>query len=278
MKPWATVGTEASVIGLGMMGSTLARLLLGSGYRVTVWNRTSAKAESLVREGAVEAPNAAAAVSASPFVVVCVYDYKATKRILGTRKVASASCGPSADPAEHRSPQEARDSEVWARKQGADISTAPFRPRRADGRADTPILISGAASDLPAERTTSQGFRRKAGISGRGDRVGLVDRISRRSPISTVPCWASCTVRASASRKVFGWIPTEPWSPISPPHLRGVSQTRGGGYPFGKLPGLREPPQHLGRSHQAAGPSRATGRDQLAVPGDLLRRECSERP
>lgn len=35
---------EASVIGLGMMGSKLARLLLRNGYRVIVWNRMSVKA------------------------------------------------------------------------------------------------------------------------------------------------------------------------------------------------------------------------------------------
>lgn len=38
---------QATVIGLGQMGSTLAQLLLDSGYRVTVWNRTAAKADAL---------------------------------------------------------------------------------------------------------------------------------------------------------------------------------------------------------------------------------------
>ncbi|MFC3550435.1 NAD(P)-binding domain-containing protein [Lysobacter cavernae] len=39
---------QVTVIGLGQMGSTLAQLLLDSGYRVTVWNRTEAKADALV--------------------------------------------------------------------------------------------------------------------------------------------------------------------------------------------------------------------------------------
>ena len=59
------VQSEISVIGLGTMGAALARTLLQNGYRVTVWNRTSAKAEPLVRDGAVLAPSAASAVSAS---------------------------------------------------------------------------------------------------------------------------------------------------------------------------------------------------------------------
>lgn len=63
---------EASVIGLGTMGSILARLLLQKGYHVTVWNRTITKAKSLVQTGAVLAPNAAAAISASPIIVICV--------------------------------------------------------------------------------------------------------------------------------------------------------------------------------------------------------------
>jgi 3-hydroxyisobutyrate dehydrogenase-like beta-hydroxyacid dehydrogenase len=81
---------EVSVIGLGMMGSALARLLLRNGYRVTIWNRTSAKAEPLVREGAVLAPSAASAVGASPIVVVCVHDYKAINQILGAKEISSA--------------------------------------------------------------------------------------------------------------------------------------------------------------------------------------------
>lgn len=35
---------EVSVLGLGPMGMALARALLGGGHRVTVWNRTAAKA------------------------------------------------------------------------------------------------------------------------------------------------------------------------------------------------------------------------------------------
>jgi 3-hydroxyisobutyrate dehydrogenase-like beta-hydroxyacid dehydrogenase len=84
---------EASVIGLGTMGATLARLLLQNRYRVTVWNRMIAKADPLVRDGAVLAPSPAAAVGASPIVVVCVHDYPATNKILDTKEVAAALAG-----------------------------------------------------------------------------------------------------------------------------------------------------------------------------------------
>jgi glutamyl-tRNA reductase len=55
---------EVPVIGLGAMGTALARALLCDGHHVTVWNRTSAKAGPLVREGAVLAPSVASAVAA----------------------------------------------------------------------------------------------------------------------------------------------------------------------------------------------------------------------
>jgi 3-hydroxyisobutyrate dehydrogenase-like beta-hydroxyacid dehydrogenase len=127
------------------MGSTLARLLLRSGYRVTVWNRTSAKADPLVRDGALLAPSAASAVSASPIVVICVHDYKATNDILDTKDASSALAGRVLVQLSTGSPQEARDSEAWARERGADyldgaIQAAPSQM----GRPDTTILVSGA--------------------------------------------------------------------------------------------------------------------------------------
>ena len=135
---------EVSVIGLGAMGSTLAQVLLGNGYRVTVWNRTTAKAEPLVRDGAVLAQSAASAVGASPIVVVCVLDYKATNEILGTKEVASALAGRVLVQLTTGSPQEARDGEVWARERGADYLDGAILAYPSQIGTDATILISGA--------------------------------------------------------------------------------------------------------------------------------------
>jgi 3-hydroxyisobutyrate dehydrogenase-like beta-hydroxyacid dehydrogenase len=69
------VQRDVSVIDLGAMGAALARMLLRDGHRVTVWNRTSAKATPLVRDGAILAESVALAVGASPLVIVCVDNY-----------------------------------------------------------------------------------------------------------------------------------------------------------------------------------------------------------
>ncbi|MFG1700283.1 NAD(P)-dependent oxidoreductase [Nonomuraea sp. NPDC049309] len=63
-----------SVLGLGLMGSALARSLVAAGHQVTVWNRTAAKAEPLVALGAEQAQTPAEAVAASPLVLTCLLD------------------------------------------------------------------------------------------------------------------------------------------------------------------------------------------------------------
>lgn len=135
---------SATVIGLGQMGSTLTRLLLDSGYRVTVWNRTAAKAEPLVTRGAELAPSALAAVLASRVVVVCVHDYAATHDILGVDDIGAALAGKVLVQLTTGSPVEAREGAAWASAHGSDylhgaIQAAPSQM----GRQDTPILLSG---------------------------------------------------------------------------------------------------------------------------------------
>lgn len=74
--------TPVTVIGLGLMGQALAARFLREGHPTTVWNRTAAKAEPLVAEGATLAGSPAEAIAASPLVVVCVTDYDAVRELL----------------------------------------------------------------------------------------------------------------------------------------------------------------------------------------------------
>ncbi|MBB6674338.1 NAD(P)-dependent oxidoreductase [Cohnella nanjingensis] len=138
---------EVSVIGLGPMGAALAQALLRNGHRVTVWNRSSAKADSLVREGAILAPSAAAAVSASPVTIVCVANYETSYRILDREEVVPALEGRVLVQLSTGSPQQARDNEAWARERGADYldgAIAATPPQI--GRPDTTIFTSGSGT------------------------------------------------------------------------------------------------------------------------------------
>ena len=76
-----------SVIGLGAMGSALARAFLTAGHSVTVWNRTAAKGAPLVQAGARQANSVAEAAQASDVIVVCVLDYSVSNGVLNTAEV-----------------------------------------------------------------------------------------------------------------------------------------------------------------------------------------------
>jgi 3-hydroxyisobutyrate dehydrogenase-like beta-hydroxyacid dehydrogenase len=74
--------SDITVIGLGVMGSALAKILLQTGYKVTVWNRTSNKATALVEQGAISANSCSEAVAASPLVVICIKSHSDTRHLL----------------------------------------------------------------------------------------------------------------------------------------------------------------------------------------------------
>jgi len=136
---------EVTVLGLGSMGATLARLLLQRGRRVTVWNRTPAKGEALAREGARVAVTPAAAIQAGQLTVMCVYDYRAASEILEQAGVAQAVRGRILVQLTTGSPQEALEAAAWADARGARyldgaIQAAPSQM----GQPDTPLLLSGA--------------------------------------------------------------------------------------------------------------------------------------
>lgn len=61
-------------IGLGIMGTGMARNLLRAGFDLTIWNRTAARMEPLVQEGARAADSPTGLAALCSVVVVCVSD------------------------------------------------------------------------------------------------------------------------------------------------------------------------------------------------------------
>ncbi|MDF2694730.1 MAG: hypothetical protein K0S65_3113 [Labilithrix sp.] len=172
--------SDVSIIGLGPMGIALARALLRAGpsepaardrSRVTVWNRTAAKASALVHEGAVLAPSAAAAVSASPLVIVCVADYAATHALLETPEVTRALAGKVLVQLSTGTPQDARHGEAWAQQRGADyLDGAILAVPSQVGRPESTIFVSGSATAFAKSKPL---LERMAGtVAYHGDKVG----------------------------------------------------------------------------------------------------------
>jgi 3-hydroxyisobutyrate dehydrogenase-like beta-hydroxyacid dehydrogenase len=138
--------TKVSVIGLGNMGAVLAHTLLQHDYTVTVWNRSADKAQPLVEKGALLAPTIAAAVQASPIVIICVFDYNATYQIFASEEVTAALKDRIVVQLSTGTPQEAREGAVWAKERGIKyLDGAIMATPSQIGRPDTPIFAAGSA-------------------------------------------------------------------------------------------------------------------------------------
>ncbi|MET9846084.1 NAD(P)-dependent oxidoreductase [Streptomyces ossamyceticus] len=104
-----------TLLGLGAMGTALARTWLAAGHPLTVWNRTPARAEALAAEGATVADSPAGAVAANTLVVVCLLDDASVEEVLaGTdlagRDLVNLTTG---------TPEQARARAGWADGLGA---------------------------------------------------------------------------------------------------------------------------------------------------------------
>lgn len=70
-----------AVLGTGAMGSRMAAALLRAGHSVTVWNRTSARAQPLVEQGAVLASTPRATADGAQIVLAMVRDDEASRQV-----------------------------------------------------------------------------------------------------------------------------------------------------------------------------------------------------
>lgn len=142
-----------SVVGTGRMGSALARALLRSGYRTTVWNRTKQKAEPLAALGATVAGSVLEAVKAAEIIIVNVSDYQATAAVLHDDAVASALRGKLVVELTSGTPHGAREAAEWFAEHGASYLDGAIMA--------TPDFIGQmpGRSDLGAKA----GFRRERG-------------------------------------------------------------------------------------------------------------------
>ncbi|MFF3420215.1 NAD(P)-dependent oxidoreductase [Streptomyces sp. NPDC002698] len=107
--------TSVTMLGLGAMGTALARTWLAAGHPLTVWNRTPARGAALAAEGAKVADSAAAAVAANTLIVVCLLDDASVDEALAGADLA----GRDLVNLTTSTPARARARTEWARARGA---------------------------------------------------------------------------------------------------------------------------------------------------------------
>ncbi|RRR96965.1 NAD(P)-dependent oxidoreductase [Glycomyces terrestris] len=105
-----------TVLGLGAMGSAIAERLRGSGYAVTVWNRTAAKTGPHVAAGSKAAATVAEAVGAGDVVLVVLLDHESVREHLDP--VAAELKGKVVVNLTTTTPNQARATAAWAAEHG----------------------------------------------------------------------------------------------------------------------------------------------------------------
>lgn len=72
---------QIALAGTGKMGAAMARRLMASGHAVTVWNRTAARAQPLLDEGATWAASPAALAASADIVLTMLIDEAALDEV-----------------------------------------------------------------------------------------------------------------------------------------------------------------------------------------------------
>jgi 3-hydroxyisobutyrate dehydrogenase-like beta-hydroxyacid dehydrogenase len=168
--------SDVSIIGLGAMGAALARALMRGGHGVVVWNRTPARAEPLVHEGATLAADAAAAVAASPVAIVCVDDYEVTRDILSAPAVRAALSGRVLVQLSTGTPNDARAGARWAQENGVEyLDGAILAYPDQMGTPDAALLVAGPSSTF--ERCEPLLRSLAGGLTHVGEQIGAASAL-----------------------------------------------------------------------------------------------------
>jgi len=138
---------DVSVIGLGAMGSAIAKAELQAGHAVTVWNRSPDKINPLVDIGASGSATFSEAIQASDYILICVDCYATSDQLLNDENVIPYLDGKTFIQFSTGTPTEARSSEAWLSKHGASYldGTILCYPSKL-GDLESVILVGGNQS------------------------------------------------------------------------------------------------------------------------------------
>lgn len=136
--------TDVSIIGLGVMGAAIARVLHGAGFEIAVWNRSMEKAKPFAEIGAVVASDPCFAIKASLYTIICIDGYETALEVLDNDCVQDALPGRTIIQLSTGTPQEAADLCTWVISHGGNYLDGAIMvyPQKL-GAKDAQVLISG---------------------------------------------------------------------------------------------------------------------------------------
>jgi len=136
--------SDITVIGLGLMGSALARAIQHAGHQLTVWNRSPEKMQAFIDDGVDAAADIVAAITASPVILINIDNYAVSNAILQSAEIAPLLQGRTVVQLSTGTPNEAGEIDTWMTAQQAYYLDGAVLAGPEDIGTDTSlILLSG---------------------------------------------------------------------------------------------------------------------------------------
>jgi len=136
--------SDITAIGLGLMGSALARAIQRAGHELTVWNRSPAKMQPFVDDGVTGAPDVASAITASPVILVCIDNYAVTNTILQSDEIKPLLAGRTVVQLSTGTPRQAQETSEWMKLHNVSYLDGAILAGPVEiGTEDTQLLLSG---------------------------------------------------------------------------------------------------------------------------------------
>jgi 3-hydroxyisobutyrate dehydrogenase len=176
---------RAAFIGLGVMGYPMAGHLARAGHRVTVYNRTAAKAQAWAADyGGGHAATPREAAAGAEFVFVCVGNDDDLRSVLLGDDGAFAGMAAGAVCVDHTtaSAEVARELYAAARERGLHFVDAPVSGGQAGAvNGALTVMCGGDASAFDAMKPVALAFSRavtRVGDAGAGQLAKMVNQIA----------------------------------------------------------------------------------------------------
>ena len=178
--------TRVAVIGVGIMGSAIARRLLECGHRVSVFDLDAAKVAALAEHGAIAAATAREAAGASDFIITSLNSAAVVERaIFGEDGIAAAVPADAQrlliDMSSIDPPSTRRLAQSLRERTGMGFVDAPLSggaPKALLGQLT--VMAGGSAEDVQRARAVMDGLCANythMGESGAGQTTKLVNQL-----------------------------------------------------------------------------------------------------
>ncbi len=170
-------------IGLGIMGRGMTRNLLKAGFDLTVWNRTAARMDELVAEGAKAASSPADLATRCGIIITCVSDTPDVEAVLLGENGVLQGLQPGALVIDMStiSPQATRDLAAKITEAGGHMLDAPISGGSEGAAKGTlSIMVGGEVAQFEQALPVLQAMGKTithVGAGGAGQTVKLVNQI-----------------------------------------------------------------------------------------------------